>query len=121
MKIINFIKSPILSEKAYKQMEKGAYTFLVEKGANKANIKKAIASHFSVKVKKVNITMMQPKTKKIARTRKTTTVGGGKKATVWLEKGQTITNLLPKSESKKPTKKSGEKEIEKSSVEGREG
>lgn len=120
MKIINFIKSPILSEKAYKQMGNGVYTFLVSKNANKSNIKTAIAKQFSVKVKKVNVTKVQSKTKKIAKTRKTTIIGGGKKAIVWLEKGHTIASLLPKSESKKPTKKSGEKEVE-PQVEGKEG
>lgn len=117
MKITNFIKSPILSEKAYRQMEKGVYTFLVSPSANKANIAKSIAKHFSVKVEKVNITKIQAKEKRIARTRKTTLVGGGKKATVWLAKGNVISSLMPKSQNKKQTKKGGEKEVE-TTIEG---
>ena len=42
--------------------------------------------------------------KKIAKTRKQTTVGGGKKAIVILTAGQQIAMLMPKAESKKSQK-----------------
>lgn len=112
MRTQDIIKRPILSEKAYTLMQKGVYTFLVNQKANKSDIAKIVASQFSVSVEKVNVTKVQAKEKRIAKTRKTTTVGGGKKATVWLKKGQTIASLMPKAESKKITKKSGEKEVE---------
>lgn len=114
------IKKPILSEKAYTLMQKGVYTFLVDEKATKEHIAKSVASQFSVEVTKVNVTRIQSKQKRVAKTRKTTEVGGGKKATVWLKKGQSIASLLPKAESKKVTKKSGEKEVE-VAVEGKEG
>ena len=48
------IKQALLSEKAYKQMEKGIYTFLVDPRITKDEIAKLIEGQFSVKVKKVN-------------------------------------------------------------------
>src|SRR5579872_3583784 len=106
------IEKPILTEKAHKLMDNGLYTVLVSDGETKEDVKKVVSAQFSVSVEKVTITKIQSKEKKIARTRKTTKVGGGKKATVWLKKGQSIASLLPKVERKKITKKSGEKEVE---------
>lgn len=100
-------------------MEKGAYTFLVDRTARKEEIAKAVSKQFSIEVIKVNVTKIQSKAKRIAKTRKTAKVGGGKKATVWVKHGQSIASLLPKID-KKVTKKSGEKEIE-ASAEGKEG
>ena len=121
------IKKAILSEKAYKQMEKGIYTFLVDKRSTKSQIAKQISSQFAVDAIKVNITNVAPKSKRIAKSRKQVKVGGGKKAVVYLKAGQTIAMLSPKSEAKsKKTKdkdkdKNKEKEVQKVSVEGKEG
>ena len=120
MKTTDIVKAAILSEKAYKLMEKGCYTFLVDQRAKKDQIKKAVAKQFAIEVEKVNISKTAPKTKRIARGRKTTKVGGGKKATVWVKKGQSIASLLPKPK-KTQTGKKAEKEVEKVSTEGREG
>src|SRR3990170_1282369 len=113
------IKKAILSEKAYKQMEKGIYTFLVDKRSTKSQIAKQISSQFAVDAIKVNITNVAPKSKRIARSRKQVKTGGGKKAIVYLKAGQTIAMLSPKSEAKsKKTKdkdkdKNKEKEVQK--------
>ena len=117
------IQKAILSEKAYKLMEKGAYIFLVDKKATKEKIAKSVAGQFSVIVRKVNILRSASKRKRIGRTRKSTLVGGGKKAIVWLQPGQTIAMLSPKSEAKKQKSKSAskEKDIQKVSAEGKEG
>lgn len=120
MKNIDVVKKPLLSEKAYKLMEKGLYTFLVDTKARKDQISKAVAAQFNVSVEKINVTRLHPKTKRIGRTRKTAKVGGGKKAIVLVQKGQSITSLLPKVEKKKLTKNKAEKEVEKVSVEGKE-
>ena len=120
MKTINVLLKPILSEKAYKQMGQGLYTFLVDPKAKKAQISKAVAQQFSVTVEKVNVSKIQPKTKRIAQSRRTVLSGGGKKATVWVKKGQTIASLLPKV-AKKDTKSTKDKDVEKVSVEGKEG
>jgi len=113
------IQKAILSEKAYKLMEKGAYTFLVDRRATKEKITKSVAGQFSVKVRKVNILKSASKRKRIGRTRKSTLVGGGKKAIVWLQSGQTIAMLSPKSKEKSKSKKK-EKEIEKALPAGRQ-
>ncbi|OGD83623.1 50S ribosomal protein L23 [Candidatus Curtissbacteria bacterium RBG_13_40_7] len=115
----SIIQKAILSEKAYKLMEKGAYIFLVTQEATKEKIAKSVAGQFSVKVKKVNIVKTASKRKRIGRTRKSTLVGGGKKAIVWLEPGQTIAMLSPKSKEKSKSKKK-EKEAEKVQAEGKE-
>lgn len=122
MKQGDVLQKAILSEKAYRLMEKGIYTFLVSKAASKEDVKNMVQKMFSVSVKKVNVSMVGSKQKKIAKTRKTVSVGGGKKAIVYLKAGQTISALSPKTEEKtKKTKKTGEKDVEKVSVEGKEG
>ncbi|MDY3004162.1 MAG: 50S ribosomal protein L23, partial [Christensenella hongkongensis] len=48
--IHDIIIKPILSEKSYDLIPKKTYTFLVEKGANKTQIKAAVEEIFEVKV-----------------------------------------------------------------------
>lgn len=122
MKQGEVLQKPILSEKAYRQMEKGIYTFFVSKAASKEDVKNSIEKMFSVSVKKVNVLGIGAKQKRIAKTRKTVTVGGGKKAIVYLKAGQTISVLSPKAQAKaRKTKGTGEKDVEKVKVEGKEG
>ncbi|MEX2028706.1 MAG: 50S ribosomal protein L23 [Candidatus Curtissbacteria bacterium] len=122
MKTNDVLQKAVLSEKAYAQMEKGIYTFLIAKAASKEDVKNQIEKMFSVTVKKVNVSGISPKQRKIAKTRKTVTIGGGKKAVVYLASGQSISALSPKSQAKtKKTKSTGEKDVEKITVEGKEG
>ena len=100
MKSTYIIKKAILSEKAYKNMEASIYSFSVDQRSTKDEIKKIVEKQFSVKVKKVNVSKAHPKSKKISKTRKFASVGGGKKALVYLEKGQNIELLSPKTEKK---------------------
>jgi len=117
MKLKSVIKKAILSEKAYKQMEKGIYTFLVVTQATKNAVAKQVFSQFGVDVMRVNMTNIAPKTKRVAKTRKQVKTGGGKKAIVYLKSGQTIAMLMPKSETKgkkpKDKDKGKEKDIQK--------
>jgi len=116
MKLKSVIKKAILSEKAYKQMEKGIYTFLIDSRATKNRVAKQVFSQFGVDVLRVNMTNIAPKSKRVAKTRKQVKTGGGKKAIVYLKPGQTIAMLMPKSEakSKKPKEKDkSKKEIQK--------
>jgi len=101
---LQLIQKAILSEKAYALMEQGIYTFVVSKAADKKEIKKAIESQFSTKVTKIRFLSFPAKSKRVTGTRKTTLVGGGKKAIVVLAKGEKIAMLSPKSESKKQHK-----------------
>lgn len=123
MKQVSLIEKALQSEKAYKQMTGGIYTFVVSKSAKKKQIKKLIENQFSVKVKRVNMAKFAPKIKRIAKSRKTTAVGGGKKAIVYLREGQEIAMFMPKStekNKKKQQKGAKEKEIEQVSAEGKE-
>lgn len=58
------IIKPLITEKADALGEKlSKYTFLVDKGANKVEIKKAVEAWFNVEVEKVNTVIMPSKTK----------------------------------------------------------
>jgi ribosomal protein L23 len=108
MKISYVIKNAILSEKAYQLMDKSVYEFIVDRGATKAEISKAVEKQFSVKVKKVNVQLRPSKKRRVTGTRKQTEVFGRKKAIVFLEKGQSIAMLSPKTE-KAPKSKAEKK------------
>lgn len=123
MNTADVIIKPILTEKSHSQMLKGVYTFLVNQQSSKPEITKAVKLLFSVDVVEVNISRTKSKKKRIAKTRKFTYVGGGKKAIVKVAAGQTIAALSPKTEakSKKVKKGSSEKDVQKVKVEGKEG
>jgi large subunit ribosomal protein L23 len=99
------IKGAILSEKTYKQMEAGIYTFLVDSGSTKPLISKAVENQFGVKVTRVNLATKPSKTKRIAGSRKTVKTQNGRKAIVYLAQGQSIEMLAPKTEKGKNKKK----------------
>ncbi|MBI2599260.1 50S ribosomal protein L23 [Candidatus Curtissbacteria bacterium] len=121
MKQDNTLQKAILSEKAYQLMEKGIYTFFIAKKASKKDVKNSVEKMFSVNVEKVNISKSGSKQKRIAKTKKTVTVGGSKKALVYLKAGQSIAALSPKTEAKsKKGKDSKEKDVQKVSPEGKE-
>ena len=84
---------PILSEKANKQAEKAnRYTFVVDRKANKLEIKKAVESFYGVQVENVN-TAVVPSKLKSKYTKAGYVVGrkpAKKKATVTVAAGETI-------------------------------
>ena len=130
MNISDVLKKAILSEKAYKQMEKGIYTFLVNERSTKEQVSRAVKSQFNVDATRVNIARVAHKAKRIGTTRKQTLVGGGKKAIVQLKSGQSIPMLSPKTESKKgqkskkaegPERSRREKDTQTTTAEGKEG
>ena len=84
----NIIKNPRVTEKASFAQEQNVYIFNVSKGANKTEIKKDIFSLYKVKPFKVNI-LSVPK-KKIMSKGKIGVKGGGRKALVYLKKGDKI-------------------------------
>lgn len=84
---------PVITEKADTLSEnRSQYTFVVDKGANKIEIKKAVADMYNVEVKSVNTMVMPAKTKNrntrrgVIRGR----VSSFKKAIVTLADGETI-------------------------------
>ncbi|MEK7069179.1 MAG: 50S ribosomal protein L23 [Patescibacteria group bacterium] len=86
--IKNPIKSLRITEKGSNVALQNVYTFDVADGANKIEIKKAVFSLYKVKPVKVNILAVP---KKIINYRgHPGTRGGGKKAFVYLKKGDKI-------------------------------
>lgn len=86
MNAYDIIKKPLLSEKSYATISDKKYTFVVEKSANKIQIKQAVEEIFKVKVKQVNTLIVKGK-EKSQNTKKGRTVGKTsdyKKAIVWL-------------------------------------
>ena len=93
MKLSDVLIKPILSEKANKQTEKqNRYSFVVDKKANKLEIKKAIEEFYGVQVDNVN-TIVVPSKAKSKYTKAGYIVGrkpSKKKAIVTVAQGETI-------------------------------
>lgn len=84
----DIIKKPVITEKSMRLMEDNKYTFIVDKRANKPEIRKAVEELFNVKVKKVNTMRVKGKTKRVRNTvGRTPEV---KKAIVTLQEGDKI-------------------------------
>lgn len=93
MKPQDVLVRPVLTEKVNGQMEaSGRYSFVVDKRANKLEIKKAIEEFYGVKVEDVNTNVVPAKAK--SRNTKSGVLKGHKnsykKATVTLSEGDTI-------------------------------
>jgi large subunit ribosomal protein L23 len=86
------IKQVWITEKSSDLSGSGKYVFVVEKSANKPEIKKAIESIYSVKVESVNVVNSKGKSKRLGRTMGKTS--SYKKAIVSLKKGQKI-DVMP--------------------------
>lgn len=83
------VKGPRITEKSALGAERGVYTFNVSLEANKNEVKKAMKALYGVMPERVSIT--QIKEKKVMRRGKIGTKSGGKKAVVYLKKGDKIT------------------------------
>lgn len=93
MKPSDVLIKPILSEKANKQSEKmNRYTFVVDRKANKLEIKKAVELFYGVQVNEVN-TLVMPSKLKSKYTKAGYIVGrksAKKKAVVTVAEGESI-------------------------------
>ncbi len=78
-----------VTEKSAIGADKGAYTFNVKDTANKSEIKKAIKAMYNVTPVRISITKVA--SKKVVRRGVIGTKAGGKKATIYLKKGDKIT------------------------------
>jgi large subunit ribosomal protein L23 len=64
MKLTDVLVKPVLTEKVNKLIEKNrSYTFIVDRKANKLEIKKAVEEFYGVKVSNVNTLVMPGKNK----------------------------------------------------------
>lgn len=86
--IIDIVHSPIITDKATKNIENNVYCFQVDKSSTKNDIKIAIESIFNVKVDKINTSMSPPKTKRIGKFKGK--IKKYKKATIKLKDSYTI-------------------------------
>ncbi len=82
------IKDPRITEKASNLSGGDVYTFNVSSSANKKEVEKAIFAIYKVKPVKVNILKVQRKS--VFWKGRTGARGGGKKAVVYLKKGDKI-------------------------------
>lgn len=87
----HIIKNPRITEKASFGAEQNVYTFDVEKGANKTEIKKTVFALYKVKPVKVNV-LPVPR-KRIMSRGKAGVKGGGRKALVYLKTGDKINEI----------------------------
>ena len=51
----DIVVRPVITERSMRDMEESKYTFVVDRKANKIEIKKAVEELFGVKVEKVNV------------------------------------------------------------------
>ena len=87
--ITDVLKKPVLTEKSLLlQQNENKYTFDVDLTANKTEVKVAVEKMFDVKVEKVNIMNVKPKTKRMGRYVGKT--NRRKKAIVKLKEGYSI-------------------------------
>ncbi|HEV8666473.1 MAG TPA: 50S ribosomal protein L23 [Candidatus Paceibacterota bacterium] len=89
-KIAHILLPPRITEKGAYLSEAGAYVFNVATSANKTQIMAAIKKTYNVTPRKVNVVTVP---RKVVQTRNTNRKGatvGGKKAYVFLKKGETI-------------------------------
>jgi large subunit ribosomal protein L23 len=83
------LKGPRMTEKSALASERGVYTFNIKKEASKNEIKKAIKIVYGVTPVKISITKISEKV--VVRRGKAGIKPGGKKAVVYLKKGDKIT------------------------------
>ncbi|GAC1586494.1 MAG: 50S ribosomal protein L23 [Ginsengibacter sp.] len=93
MKLSDVLLRPVLSEKVNKLTEKhNRYTFIVDRKANKLEIKKAVETFYGIQVTEVNTLVMPSKVK--SRNTKAGLVTGRKsvkkKAVVTVAEGESI-------------------------------
>jgi large subunit ribosomal protein L23 len=80
--------APVVTEKAYAQIDNNKYSFRVHPDAHKTQVRHAVEQLFDVKVERVNILKVQPKPKR--RGLHKGMKPGWKKAVVQLRAGDTI-------------------------------
>jgi large subunit ribosomal protein L23 len=87
------IHKPRITEKAALLGDKNVYVFEVARRATKTDVANAVKAQFKVTPTKVNIVNRAHRTTKSRARNRTLTVGGLRKAHVYLKKGDTI-NLI---------------------------
>ncbi len=81
---------PVLTEKSWREMEDGKYTFAVRPGASKVAIRQAVEEMFEVKVQKVWALRRPGKPRRTRMDRRHGRTSGEKRAVVKLAPGHRI-------------------------------
>jgi large subunit ribosomal protein L23 len=84
------LRNPRITEKAAVSSESGVYVFDISPRATKRDVIRAVQQIYKVSPIKANVTSVPSKTKRNARSGKTGVKSGGRKAYVYLKKGETI-------------------------------
>lgn len=87
---MNFVLTPIISEKSMKDAGAGKFTFRAPKFVGKKDIKKVVEKNFEVNVLDVATTIVKGKTQRIGIRREEKKISAWKKAVVKLKEGQKI-------------------------------
>ena len=87
----HILKHARITEKATMHQSDGVYTFDIAERATKRDVMQAIRALYGVSPRMVRVVSIPTKVRRSARTGKRGTTGGGKKAYVYLKKGETIT------------------------------
>ena len=85
------LKHARITEKATMHSADGVYTFDIAESATKRDVKQAVQALYKVEPRMVRVVTIPKKMRRNARTGKQGMTGGGKKAYVFLKKGETIT------------------------------
>ena len=89
--ISDVLRSPRITEKASSNMSVGVYTFAVSDRSTKRGIAEAVFEIYNVRPRMIRIVPIRRKVRRNARTGQLGMSRGGKKAYVYLKKGETIT------------------------------
>lgn len=89
--ISTILRHARITEKASMHQGLGVYTFNVARSATKRDVMQAVRAIYSVTPLKVRVVSIPVKSRRNARSGKIGMTGGGKKAYVYLKKGETIT------------------------------
>jgi large subunit ribosomal protein L23 len=87
----HILKHARITEKATMHSEAGVYTFDIAEEATKRDVIRAVQALYKVLPRKVAIVQVPSKMRRNARTGKVGVKRGGKKAYVYLKKGEKIT------------------------------
>lgn len=89
--LFHVLRNPRITEKATSHSALGVYTFDVSSNATKRSISRAVVAVYKVAPRMVRIVTIPTKERRNVRTGKRGIARGGKKAYVYLKKGETIT------------------------------
>lgn len=87
----HILRNPRITEKATAHQAQGAYAFDVAPKSTKREIMIAVKEIYKVSPRKVTVVAVPQKNVRSARTGKRGVKSGGKKAYIYLKKGETIT------------------------------